>query len=233
MNAFNIQRLCAWSGVVGVVLFFLGFVLSDFIPPPSPALPQAAVALHYQQHAMGIRAGMVLMMISGMFIPPLVGVISAQLKRIPGLPSALTYAQISAGTAGSLFFFIPPILFLVTAFRPDRPPELTYLMNDLSWIMAVIPWPPAFIQNVVIGAAILADRGAQPVFPRWVAFVNLWVAIGFIPGGLLAFFKAGPFAWNGIFVFWLAASVFIAWFVVMTVVLLQAIRQEERQAQRT
>jgi len=228
MSGFTIQRLCAWSGAVGVTLFFLGFVLSDFIPPPSPALSQNAVVWHYQQHATGIRAGMVLMLISGMFIPPLVGVISAQMKRIPGISPALTYAQISAGTAGSLFFFIPPVLFIATAFRPERPPELTYLMNDLSWIMAVIPWPPAFIQNVIIGLAILSDRSQQPVFPRWVAFVNFWVAMGFIPGGLLAFFKSGPFAWSGIFVFWLAGSVFIAWFVVMTIVVLRAVNQEQK-----
>ena len=230
MNAFTLQKACAWSGMVGVVLFFLGFLFAGFIPPPSPSLSQEQVVAHYQQHAFGIRAGMVLMMISGMFIPPLVGLISAQLKRIPGLPAALNYAQISAGTAGSIFFFVPPVLFIATAFRPERSPELTYLMNDLSWIMAVIPWPPAFIQNVVIGLAVLSDRGPRPVFPRWVAFVNFWVAMGFIPGGLLAFFKHGPFAWNGVFVFWLAASVFIAWFVVMTVALLQAIRQQEGEA---
>jgi hypothetical protein len=230
MSPFTIQRLCTWGGLLGVVLFFLGFAFSGFIPPPSPSLTQEAVAAHYQQHATGIRSGMVLMMISGMFIPPLVGVIAAQMKRIPGLPPALIYAQISAGTANSLFFFIPPVLFIVTAFRPERSPELTYLMNDLSWIMAVIEWPPAFMQNLVIGIAVLHDKSPRPVFPRWVAYVNFWVALAFVPGGLLAFFKSGPFAWNGALVFWLAGSTFFVWFIVMTVTLLKAIRQEQESA---
>lgn len=36
MNAWA-QRACAWSGIVCLVLFFLGFwVIAGFIPPPSP-----------------------------------------------------------------------------------------------------------------------------------------------------------------------------------------------------
>lgn len=216
--------------MVGVTLFFLGFIFSHFIPPPSPSLSQEQVVAQYQQNANGIRTGMVLMMISGMFIMPMVGVISAQLKRIKGITPALTYAQVSAGTAGSVLFIIPAVLFLVTAYRPDRPPELTFLMNDLCWIMVVLPWPPAFIQNIVIATAIIHDESPQPIFPRWVAFFNIWVAIGFLPGSLLPFFKKGPLAWNGIFAFWLAGTVFFVWFIVVTVMLLKAINRQEQEA---
>jgi hypothetical protein len=129
-----------------------------------------------------------------------------------------------------MFFFIPAGLFLVTAYRPDRSPELTYLMNDMCWIMAVIPWGPAFIQNIIIAVAALTDKSPQPIFPRWLAYLNIWVSIAYIPGGLLPFFKSGPFAWNGIFVFWLAGSVFIIWFVAMTAMLLKAIDRQEKEA---
>ncbi len=233
MNSFQVQRLCTWSGIFSVLVFFLGFVLAGFIPPPSPSLTQIQVVDHYREHAGGIRTGMVITMISGMFFLPMVGVISAQLKRITGISPALTYAQIATGAAGSLFFFLAPIIFLLAAYRPDRPPELTYLMNDFAWIMAVLPWPPAFMQCLIIGLAILGDTGTKPVFPRWVSFFNFWVALGFVPGSLLPFFKSGPFAWNGIFVFWLAGSVFGLWFIVTTVMLLKAISSEERSVAAT
>lgn len=167
------------------------------------------------------------MMCSGMFVVLMVGVISSQLRRIPGVPRALVYAQISAGTANSMFFFLPAVLFIVTAFRTDRPIETTYMLNDLCWIATVLPFPPAFIQNVIIGTAILMDKGAQPLFPRWVAYVNFWVAIGFLPAVVLPFVKHGAFAWNGLFPFWLAGSVFLCWFIVMTITLINAIRQEQ------
>jgi len=227
LNAFSVQRLFTWSGIVGVVLFFVGFVFAGFIPPPSPSLTPTAVAAHYVEHANGVRFGMVLTLISGMFVMPMVGVMSAQIRRIQGISSAVVYAQISAGAAGTVFFFLGAVAFLTTAYRPERAIELTYVLNDFSWIMAVITWPPACMQCLIIGIAVLSDPGRPPVFPRWVGFLNFWVAIGFMPSGLLPFFKSGPFAWNGLLVFWLAGSVFVAWFIGMTVVLLRAIRQEE------
>jgi hypothetical protein len=230
MNSYRIERLCAWSGLVAVTLFFFGFIFSQFIPPLSPAMTVDEVVAHYQQHANGIRGGMVLMMISGMFMAPMVGVISAQLRRMEGVSPALSYAQLCAGATNAMFFFIPALFFVATAFRPDRNPELTYLMNDLSWIMAVLPWPPAFMQNMVIAAAILCDKSANPIFPRWLAYLNIWVSLCYIPGGLLPFFKVGPFAWSGLLVFWLAATVFIVWFIAMTAMLLKAINRQEREA---
>jgi hypothetical protein len=98
MTTYKVERLCTWSGMIGVVLFFCGFIFSQFIPPPSPSWTQEQVVAHYVEHASGIRTGMVLMMISGLFISPMVGVISAQLKRMKGISPALVYAQISGGT---------------------------------------------------------------------------------------------------------------------------------------
>ena len=231
MNIYNVKRWCVWSGVIAVALFFVGFIFSYFVPPPSPSLTPEQVADHYRSHTFSIRVAMVVMCVSGMFMAPLVGEISAQIKRMQSVPPALRYAQISANTANAMFFYLPAIIFLVIAFRPERSVELTYMMHDLAWIMAVIPWGPAFIANVVIAVAIFCDEGEIPVFPRWLAYMNIWVAIAYIPGGLLPFFKSGPFAWNGIFVFWLAALVFITWFVAMIIALFDAIRREEAQAQ--
>jgi hypothetical protein len=125
-----------------------------------------------------------------------------------------------------VFFITGALLFIVAAFRPERAAEITYTLNDAAWIVTVIPFSPALMQNLIIATAILIDRRPDPVFPRWLAYFNIWVAIGFLPGGLLPFFKSGPLAWNGLFVFWLAGSVFVAWFAVMTFMLLRAIRRE-------
>jgi hypothetical protein len=70
---------------------------------------------------------------------------------------------------------------------------------------------------------VLNDSDPEPLFPRWLGFLNLWVALAYVPGSLLAFFKSGPFAWNGIFAFWLAGTVFTVWFIGMTVTLLRAV----------
>ena len=228
MNKYTAKKLCVWSGLIAVILFFFGFGCSYFIPPPSPSLTPEQVAAHYQNNTMNIRIGMVVMCISGMFMAPFIGEISAQIKRMKEVPSALRYAQISGNTANAMFFYLPAIIFLTIAYRPERDISQTYLMHDLAWIMAVIPWGPAFIANVVIALAIFCDKSEAPVLPKWIAYVNIWVALAFIPGGLLPFFKSGPFAWNGILVFWLGGAVFIIWFISMIVALFGAIRNEEQ-----
>lgn len=227
MRNFKSQKICAWSGIVGVALFFSALLCSQFLPVPSPSLSQDEVVTMYQQNASLIRIGMVQLMISGMFISPLIAVISLHLRRIENGSPLWTYTQLSAGTVGILFFIIPAVLFLVTAYRPERSPELTFLMNDICWFFAIMPWPPAFMQNIAIGAAIVGDKSPMPIFPRWVGFFNFWVALLFIPGALIPFFKSGPFAWNGLFAFWIPATVFGAWFIVMLAMLLRAI---DRQA---
>jgi hypothetical protein len=55
------------------------------------------------------------------------------------------------------------------------------------------------IQNFAIGTAILSDR--SNILPRWVGYMNFWVALSFVPDVLAYFFKAGPFSWRGLFVF--------------------------------
>lgn len=114
------QKFCAWSGLVGVLLFFSAFGFARFIPPPGPWLTQEQVVAMYMDNTSGIRTGMVLMMISSMFISPFVAVISQHLRRMEGVNRLMTYTQLSSGSVGILFFNIPAVLFLITAFRPDR-----------------------------------------------------------------------------------------------------------------
>jgi hypothetical protein len=43
-----------------------------------------------------------------------------------------------------------------------------------------------------------------------------------VPGGLLTFFKKGPFAWSGVFVYWVPLVVFLGWYLVMFAMLRMA-----------
>jgi len=229
MSQTSFEKTCAWSGTICVLLFFAAFGLAGFIPPMSPSLSAEQVAAHYQTHTTGIRTGMVLMLMSGMFYAAFTAVISAQMKRIPGVATTVVYSQLAAGSFACLTFLVPAMLFIVTAFRPERPAEMTLLLNDMSWIFLVIPWPPFMTQNFAFAFAVLSDPRPQPLFPRWLGYLNIWAPISFTPGVLLPFFKSGPFAWNGVLVLWIPALIFIAWFFLMTAQLLAAIRRKDPQ----
>jgi hypothetical protein len=126
-------------------------------------------------------------------------------------------------------FLIPAMLFIVTAFRPDRSPQITQALNDMSWILLVMPWTPFLTQNWAFAYAILTDPQERALFPRWLAYVNIWCPLIFSPSILLPFFKIGPFDWRGIFVFWIPAVVFVLQFVVNVAMLLRAIDREHQE----
>ncbi len=223
------QRGCALAGVVCLVLFFGGFLAAGFLPPMAPSLSAAQVAAHYQQHTTGIRIGAGLIFLSSMFYAAFTAVISGQMRRIPGLHPTVVNAQLVAGAFGCVTFLLPAMLFAVTAFRPERSPDATLMLNDMSWIILVMPWPPFMVQYLSFSFAILSDHRPEPLFPRWLAYFNIWVEGIFTPAILLPFFKTGPFAWNGVFVFWIPATAFSALFVVNVVFLMKAITSETRQ----
>jgi len=224
------QRLCAIAGVICPLLFFGAFLAAGFIPPLAPSASAAEIAAHYQSHANGIRLGAGLMLMSGMFYAAFTALISAQMQRIPGVHQTVINSQLAAGAFACLTFLVPAMFFASAVFRPDRSPDLTLLMNDMSWIFLVMPWPPFMVQNFAFAFAILSDKRPNPVFPRWLAYLNVWAPIIFTPAIVLPFFTSGPFAWNGIFVFWIPATVFVIQFIVNTVFLLKAIKTEEIEA---
>jgi hypothetical protein len=199
----------------------------------APSLTAGEVAAFYQHHATGIRIGGVLMFLSGAFYAVYTAVISAQMARIHNVSRTAVYAQLAGGAFACLTFMVPAMLFMVTAYRPDRLATETQLLNDLSWILLVMAWPPFAAQQLSFVYAILCDNGEQPVFPRWLGFLNIWVVLGFVPASVIGFFYEGPFAWNGLLGIWIPAGVFVIQFAANVTMVLRAINNEERERANT
>ncbi|MCV7412562.1 hypothetical protein AWC05_18250 [Mycobacterium florentinum] len=217
------QRVCALSGIVCPLLFFGGLLLCAFLPPLRPGASAIEIAAHYQQHATGIRFGTALILLASMFYIAYSGAIYGQIRRIPGSGHTAAGIALAGGAVAAVTFMIPAMLWAVTAFRPDRSPEATQTLNDVAWFIVVMPWAPFMAQNFAFAFAILTDSRQRPLFPRWLGYLNIWATLVYTPAIVLQFFKDGPFAWNGIFVFWLPAVVFGIQFVANTVWLLKAV----------
>jgi len=138
--------------------------------------------------------------------------------------------QLGAGVIGVLTVMFPVMIFGVAAFRPERDPQLTQLLNDVGWLIIIPAFPTFIAQFLAIAFGTWQDASPKPVFPRWVGYFNAWAALLFIPGGFAFFFRKGPFAWDGILSFWVAASAFFVWLILMTYVMLKAINDEEGAA---
>lgn len=208
------------------MLFGVGLLIARFVPPPSPLLPAADVAALYRNHSVAIRAGMVLALFGMGGYTALIGAISAQLRRIRCHSRLPPILQLGAGSIGVLTVMFPVMIFAIAAFRPERDPQLTQLLNDLGWLIIIPAFPTFLAQFLAIALGVLQDTSPRPVFPRWTAYFNLWIGLLFLPGAIAYFLRSGPFAWDGLISFWLAAAAFFAWLVVMTVVTLRAVASD-------
>lgn len=222
------ESLCAWSGLIFVVLFGLGWALiGGFVPPPSPAAEAAQIVAFYQEHTNLVRTGLLLTQFSCIFFLPWVAVLTEQMKRMAGPSTVLATTQLISGAVALFIILLPTLIWGVASFRPERNPELTLLLNDLAWLIFTMTFAPFVTQAVAIGLAILGDQRPQPLMPSWLGYFNFWTALSFVPAGLILFFKTGPFAWNGVIGFWLPVVVFFVWFIVMLVFVFKAIQRAE------
>jgi len=49
----------------------------------------------------------------------------------------------------------------------------------------------------------------------------------FTPASFIVFFKDGPFAWNGVFVWWVPVTAFLVWFLPNFTMLLKAVDKDD------
>lgn len=221
------QQVCTWCGLVMVVVTLGGWLLAGVLPfpPAADATPEQAVAFYSHSPTL-VRFGLMLAAVGLCFVGPFVAVIGLQMFRMEGRAPILSILQLVCGAVTWVMLMVPMIMLNVAAFRPDRSPELTQALTDLAWILFFTPVGPFVIQNFSIGAAVLGDRSGGQVFPRWSGYANLWIGLLFLPAVLAYFFKSGPFAWQGIFVFWLGTAAYGVWAILMFVVLRRAIRSQ-------
>jgi hypothetical protein len=218
----RVQLLCAWAGPATVLLVSIGFLIAGVLPVPlGPNSTTEEVVAFYSQQTR-VAVGLVIATLAICLVFPLIALIGVFMTRMEGRTPILTFLQLITGAATGVFLVMPLLLMTVIPFRPDRTPELTLTLNDIAWLLFITPIGPFIIQNIAIGTAILNDR--RGILPRWVGYLNYWVAFLFVPDVLAFFFHSGPFAWRGIFVFWLAFVAYAVFLIAMGLVLRHAIR---------
>ena len=127
---------------------------------------------------------------------------------------------------GNIPFALTGMIWTVAVFRPDRSAEVTQTINDLAWFVLELPAPTAVIQFLAIICVVLGDESEDPVFPRWVAYLNVLVAIAFLPGvaaGLLVNYKSMD--WNGAVAYLLPGLASASWVLLMFVALRRAAKR--------
>ncbi|MBN3788530.1 hypothetical protein [Burkholderia sp. Ac-20353] len=225
------QRLLIWWGITFAVIFALAWgVLIRLLPLPTATWTPTQVANFYQTHAVSIRIGATICAWTGAFMVPISMVVCVQMSKWETGWPLWSVLQLVGGALMSMFLVFPPILWGAAAFHPDRAADATALIHDLA-NLTLVTTDQYFIFQMVPIAYLSLKMGGKPgvTFPRWFGFLTIWIAVIFEAGAFAFIPKVGPFAWNGLFVFWFPLVSFGLWVSVMCALCLQAITRQERQ----
>jgi len=228
MNTKN-QLILTHSAIVMALMIFLGsFVLTGWLPPPSPSLSSAEFVAIFSPDNYMMRIGVLIMCLFSPLYVAFAAVVATQLKRIEGPHHVMANLQYVISGAGLCLFLVPGFIWLAISYRAGINPDIIMVLNDLAWFMFLAGSAPTILQWSCIGFAILSDRSAKPIYPRWLGYLNFWLAVGALTGQLIPFVKSGPFAYNGLFGFWVVAAVFFIWVSCTYWYTLQAVKEQSK-----
>jgi hypothetical protein len=220
-------RALLWSGPLGVVMVFFGlFVMAGFFPPPSPHRTGAEMAHIWQHHSSLKMAGLILCFCGGTLYLTFTLAIGYLLRRCTD-DVIMPITQTALGVFGTVYFSFNFLILATAGFRPYLSADSTQTLHDLGFIMTFSPAAPFFLQYTAIAMTVFQIPDAKPLIPRWVAYFNIWVAIGLVPPSFIPLFKSGPLAWNGLLGFYIPVVVFGAWYVVMFTMLRRLLPRKE------
>ena len=227
------QRFMIWWAIVFAVIYGIALgVLFNMIPPPSPKLSAVQVANWYAVRHTKIRLGAVIASWTSAFMVPLAVVIGAQMARVEGGHKPWTILMICGGAMMSLFLVLPPLFWGVAAFTPARDAQITATMHELGMLTLVTTDQfYIFMWVAIVVICFLPARIVHSPFPRWYGYFTAWTAFMFEAGAIAFFPRTGPFAWNGLLVFWSPLTLFGLWIAVTCNVFLRSLRQQEREVE--
>lgn len=224
-------RLCAWAAPVFLVGYVLSWgVLGFNIPPIDPSMAIGDLHAHYVDHNTRIKLAMILGMFFGPFYFVFSAVLSRVLQKIEGPDGPLSIVEQIGGALTTVVVLVAGCCWLTAALRIDeRTPEIIRTLHDFGWMFFDMTFMATGLQLCAVGIVVLLDKRSEPLFPRWLAWLSFVAATIFVPVALVGFFFTGPFAWNGLFNFWIGLNAFFLWAVLFAIYLFKAIDRLERE----
>lgn len=207
MNNKLLERVGAWGAAAYIASFGGAWLfMACFLPPISPARSALEMAKLFGERNAILMLASVLMICSTWALVPFGALLTLVMRKIEGSVGMLTLMMgITAVTFVVLNFYMG-LSFALAAFRPERAPELILYATDSAFLQ-VLGGIPMFmgIWSLCAYAVLAASPRKNPILPRWFGYLNLWAALSLLPELLVFFFKTGPFAWDGLFGFWIPA----------------------------
>jgi hypothetical protein len=227
---YKAQIACIWIGLLGGVFIGIGqYSLMHYMPPISSALSAQEISDYYRIHHDAMLAGPIFVELGYAGVLVFCAPLAVLIMKMESPSRLWTYLWLMSTAIAYMASFLAYAIWSTAAFRVDRPAEIIYAFNDFAGLSYVGLVAPALPQFGSLGFAILGDRSAKRIFPRWIGYFNIWVALGSMPSAFIGFFhNGGPFSWNGLIGFWIAVGIYFVWVPVMVWSTIKALKRLQR-----
>jgi hypothetical protein len=186
-------------------------LLGRATPPPRPDVDAMQAAAWFDQHQLGIQVGFVFLLVIAGGAAISNGIIGYFMMRMSS-GKMLAYAYIGTMGVGAIpGFQLILACWLTATFRPDRSPDVLYLLYDLGMLSYNGSLGCFTAAYTVAAIAILYDKNG--IFPKWFAYVTVWQIVTEILASQMWLHHSGAFAWNGMITFYIAVVIFGLWIV--------------------
>jgi hypothetical protein len=190
----------------------------------------AEISAWYVDRHDQIRIGAVIAGWCSAFMLPLFAVVTVQMARVEK-GKIWTVMTAMGGAMMSLFLVLPPLFWGVAAYTPSHSPDVTASMHELGMLTLVTTdqfYIFAWVAIVVV--CFLPTEAKHSPFSRRYGYFTAWAAFMFEAGAFAFLPRTGPFAWNGLLVFWSPLTIFGLWITVTVFVMLKSIKAQRLDA---
>jgi len=229
---FLLWKICAWAGPLYVVTESLSWAwIGRFLPPPAEYLSADEVFRFYVDNNFSVRLGMMLTL----FFAPLYVVWSVAASRIvarvEGPEATMSTLELLGGFGTVVVTWGSVCCWLAASFDTAlKSPQDIKSMNDLGWMWFNPTVMISVFQFLAFGTAFLFDKRPKPLMPSWMPWFSYAMTGTLLMALLTPFFHTGPFAWHGLFPYYIGLGGYFLWIIVASYYVLKAIGQLERES---
>lgn len=222
-------KMLAWTGPV----FFIGFfvmwgLLADNFPPMAASTSAQDMWQHYKDLQTEIMVGMSVCMVLGSCYMTFGAAVSRVMRRIEGQDGMLANVEMMGATITYCPIVVACGIWLTCAMQVDRlSPDAVQTMYSLAWMIIDLAYMVTSWQIIAAAIVFLRDKREKKLVPAWVSWWGFVTVASFFPVSLIPFFKTGPFAFHGLFNFWIAFPTWYVWIVSMSIFIIKAVNRIE------
>jgi hypothetical protein len=211
-----IWKICALAGPVYVVGEAISWAwLGGFLPPPAQNLSAEQVLAFYTDNNLRIRSGMMLTLFFAPFYYIWSSAVSKLMQRAEGKGGILSNIELMGGFATVIVTFASVAAWLSAALHTDQKTASDILtIHDYGWMWFNPTVMVTFFQFIAFGTVFLLDNGKSGLMPSWMSWFSFAMAGTLLLALLTPFFNVGPFAWHGLFTYYIGLGGYFLWIVI-------------------